>query len=377
MVAGIAMLVTIGCGSGGGSSPNPVTPVTPGTAINSILPAAAGPNAQITITGYGFGERDSSRFVTYNGGNVEIVSWRPTEIVVRMPATTVANGTFAVVIGGTVISNPTTITQPEPRIYSVSPTSAGPGDEVTITGEYLGERAGASWQSFTVTFGGQTAVVTTWTDRTIVCTVPTLTTTTTQQVSVVVNNGRTSNAYPYSVATPVVTGVTPNQDNVGAQVTVTGQRFGTIPGQVTIGGAVANVVSWSDTSILVRVPAPTDLSPGSKAVVVTVNGRPSSPLYAFSVAAPMVTAQSPYPARKDAELTLTGAHFGTSATEGPGTLQLQGDSSNLLSPRITFWSDTQIRFICPIGGYIFPSEQSRDVTITVGGISSTWSILIE
>lgn len=72
-----------------------------------------------------------------------------------------------------------------------------------------------------------------------------------------------------------VTAITPNIGAVGDSVTITGTGFGASQGGSTVsfgGVAVASYTSWSDTSIVVVVPAAT----ASARIVVTVSGNPQS-----------------------------------------------------------------------------------------------------
>ena len=70
---------------------------------------------------------------------------------------------------------------------------------------------------------------------------------------------------------PVVSSVSPSSGPPGTQVTISGSNFGSSQGSstVTIGGQPAQVVSWSDTKIVVTVPEGTN---GGPVVVTTAQG---------------------------------------------------------------------------------------------------------
>src|SRR6187455_3406435 len=79
-----------------------------------------------------------------------------------------------------------------------------------------------------------------------------------------------------------ITGMTPTKGIVTVAVTVTGTGFGTQPGTVKVGGVAASVVTWSDTSIAIKIP---DVMPGDADVVVTTAGGMSAPM-TFTVTLP-------------------------------------------------------------------------------------------
>jgi hypothetical protein len=70
---------------------------------------------------------------------------------------------------------------------------------------------------------------------------------------------------------PVVGSVAPSSGSPGTRVTVTGSNFGSSKGSstITVGGVVADVVSWSDTKIVIVIPGGTQ---GGPVVVTTARG---------------------------------------------------------------------------------------------------------
>ena len=72
---------------------------------------------------------------------------------------------------------------------------------------------------------------------------------------------------------PSITSLSPTSGAVGASVTITGSNFGSTPGTVTFNGTAASTPSsWSDSSIVARVPSGATTGP----VVVTVGGTASN-----------------------------------------------------------------------------------------------------
>jgi hypothetical protein len=83
----------------------------------------------------------------------------------------------------------------------------------------------------------------------------------------------TAGADPTPLA-PTITSISPTKGRVGTTVVIKGTGFGGSQGSstVTFVGITAAVISWSDTSISVTVPAKAT----GGAVVVTVNGVQSN-----------------------------------------------------------------------------------------------------
>src|SRR6266496_4347645 len=73
-------------------------------------------------------------------------------------------------------------------------------------------------------------------------------------------NGVSSNTVSYSIVPSTITSISPNPVAVGAQLTINGSGFGTSQGSygfVSMQNVHGTVVSWSDTQIVVTVPANT------------------------------------------------------------------------------------------------------------------------
>ena len=121
------------------------------------------------------------------------------------------------------------------------------------------------------------------------------------------------------------------------QATLTGSGFGASPGFVGLQNQNSvPIVSWSDTQIVVTVPAGT--IPGHANVYQ--NGVYSNPV-SFTMVPPTLTAISPTSLSPGMQATLTGSGFGAS----PGFVGLQNQNS----VPIVSWSDTQIVVTVPAG----------------------------
>jgi rhamnogalacturonyl hydrolase YesR len=200
-----------------------------------------------------------------------------------------------------------------PTVTSVSPnsgTTAG-GTAVTITGTNFATGA-------TVTFGGTAAIsVVVGSSTSITATTP-VGTPGAVTVTVTLNgqSGSLTSGFTY-VATPTVTGVSPNSGTTagGTAVTITGTNFVT-GAAVTFGGTAAtSVVVVSSTSITAKTPAG---SAGAVTVTVTNTGAPSGSLTSgFTyIVIPTVTGVSPNSGSTagGTAVTITGTNFATGAT---------------------------------------------------------------
>ena len=352
-------------GCGGGGSSNPASAVV-APQIVSVTPNSGGPGTIVQIQGRSFGNVQAGSLLSYSGVNVVPNSWSDTMIVATIPSNATSDGSFVITVNGNV-SNPSTVfTISSPAISFISPSTGNPGSQVIITGSNFGTQTAES----SVKFNGQTATIISWVTTQITCTVPNnLTTPGAVSVVVYTNISRPSNTFSFTISVPTITAITPTTDNVGATVTINGSGFGATQttSTVTVNGNQATIVFWSDTFIQVRIP--TGVTAGSNNVIVTVNGRASTPS-TVTVAAPVITTQSAT-ADNGNPLTLNGQHFGSNQAEGNATVQVQGHG--LVSP--TTWSDTAISFNWPITNVI--GTQQVPVTVTVGGLSTTVNVTAE
>lgn len=359
----IASTFALGCGSSGSS--NPVSPVvTP--SIVSLSPQSGGPGTIVTIQGSLFGAIQGNSIVSYSGVTVTPNSWSDTMITVTVPQNAQSNGTFQVTVGG--LSSPPSIqfTVSNPVISYISPQTGNPGTQVTISGQYFGNQQGTSY----VAFNGQQAQVISWNTNSITCLIPSSTGSSgSVAVVVMVDGSRPSNSMSFNLTFPTITGVNPVGDNIGALITISGQGFGQsqslVNGSVTIGGQSAQILSWNENSIQVRVPVVT--SAGVQSLIVTTNGRQVT--NSFSVLGPTVTSFSPNPVGKSALLTISGSNFGQSTDNISRSVYVQ-DSGYIASVN---YSDNSLSFIWPVDNTIF-GTQTKTVTINIGGLSTTVQI---
>lgn len=232
------------------------------------------------------------------------------------------------------------VVQPRPRLDSLSPAAAAPGSTVTFSGADFGTLQGTGW----VSFAGQAGIVVSWTDTQVVAQVPAGAQ---PGYAGVVQGGLASNGKWFTpAAEPVLTTISPASAEVGEQVVFAGTGFGAAQGagSVTFAGTSAEVVSWTDTQVVARVPA--GAQAGYAGVVqggVSSNGKWFTPIIR-----PVVTGLSSWWAAPGTAVTVSGAGFG--AAQGTSWVTFGGVPAPVLS-----WSDTAVTVTAPAGtfeGYV-------------------------
>jgi RHS repeat-associated protein len=332
-----------------GSNTNQVFTM-PNPVITSLSPSNGAVGSSVTINGSGFGSSQGTSIVKLNGAAATVTTWSGTQIVATVPNAT--SGSMIVTEGG-VASNGVTFTVPAPQITSISPSSAGAGDSVTISGSGFGPTTGTnSLVSFS---SGITAATTSWNSNQIVAVVPQGSVT--GPVKVYVNSIQ-SNGSQFTIPNNIVTAVSPSAGKFGAQATVTGSGFGTTQGSsfVSFGGTAAtSVVSWSDTQVVALVPT----GAASGGVSVTVNSAQSNSTVLFTVYNPVISGIVPPAAAVSATVTLNGSGFIASGADT--TVLFNGVQGYLLS-----WSSTALTVNVPQGVAV----GSAPVTVTLGTATS-------
>lgn len=362
------VLPLIGCG-GGGSGSSVSTPVGP--VITGIQPPSGGPGTLVTLTGTGFGSIQGASTLSYNGVTVQPSTWADNLITITIPSTATGDGgTFIVMVGGHVSAPSTQFTVSAPLVYSINPSQGHPGTQVTLSGNYFGAQQGSSY----VAFNGQQAQIISWHTTQIVCIVPTGTSISgAVSVTVNINGTAATGTQQFNLALPSISSIIPTIGNIGAEITIVGQGFGASQsgqGQVTIGGAYVSILSWSDTTLRVKIPS--GLSAGVQNVVVLVNGL-TSPSGTVTVAAPVLNYCNPLQPSYETTFTLYGQYFGQTKTEGNSQVQITGETSSVNSVSSIVWSDTSLSFKWPITNKLLGTQEVT-IRVTVGGLSSEYRL---
>jgi len=317
--------------------------------ITGLSPSSGGIGTLVTVTGTNFGATQGTSTVTFNGVVATPTSWSGTSILVPAPnnATT---GPVVLTVGG-VASNALTFTVLPPSITSLNPASGVVGTSVMISGTNFGPTQGSSSVEFSAPIGFVFATPTTWSSTSIVVPVPSGTAT--GNVMVVVS-GQNSNSILFTLV-PSITALSPTSGAVGTLVTISGKNFGPVQtGTVAFNGTIATPSSWSDTSIVVPVPA--GATTGN--VIVTFNTIASNGVnFTVTPPPPIINSVGPDPAPVGTPITIGGANFG--ATQGTSTITFNG-----IAGAPTSWSATSIVVPVPSGA------TTGNIIVTVGGSPS-------
>jgi len=341
------VVVTVGGLASNGVSFTVVVPPS----VTSLTPNSGTVGTSITITGANFGATQGNSTVTFNGIATTPTSWGATSIAAPVPngATT---GNVIVTVNAVASNGVTfTVTSPGPSLTSLGLTQGPVGATVTIVGTNFGATQGTS----PVTFNGAAGTPSAWSDTSIDVPVPVGATTGNVIVTV---GGVASNGLPFTVTPPPnISSISPTSGPIGAVVTINGTNFGPTVGTrvsgVTFNGVAARTNSWSDTQILVPVPA--GATTGN--VIVSISGVPSNGVLFTVTAAPAITSVSPTGGPVGTSVTISGSNFGSS--QGTSTLTFNGTTATPTS-----WSSTSIVATVPTGG------TTGNVVVSVGGVAS-------
>jgi RHS repeat-associated protein len=317
--------------------------------ITSISPANIQTGGALTINGSGFGTAQGlSNSINFSGvpasPRLVATSWTATKIVVTVPASAIS-GPVSVTVAGK-ISNTVSLAV-TPVVSGVTPTSALPGTQVTVTGTGFGNTQAIG--SSAIAFNGVAAVPSTWTSTSIVVPVPSNATSGIVTVTVA---GQSSSGASVFTPTPNITSISPAQAATGTQVTINGNSFGTSQGSssVVFNGVAAQVTSWTNSALQAVVPNAT-----SGQVTITVNGVQSNGS-AFAVS-PAIISITPNPGMAGSSVTISGTTFGP--TQGSSTVTFNG-----LAAAVSGWSNGSIVAVVP------PNVTPGPVVVTVNGMAS-------
>lgn len=214
--------------------------------IAAVSTERATPGDLVTLSGTGFGSApDGPDALTLGTTPVTPDSWSDTQITFTVPEG-VSSAYLGVNRRG--LTSNGAMLYIGPRISSLSSWWGVPGTLLTIDGAGFGDTVGV------VEFSGSQAAVESWSRTRIVVTIPDAAE---GNVVVTVNGTSSEGAWFLPMFEPQITGVDLPEGSPGAVVTIDGQHFGDTQGSsvVTLAGSSMTVVSWSDTQVVVSVPA--------------------------------------------------------------------------------------------------------------------------
>ena len=332
--------------------------------ITSFNPTNAVTTKIVTITGFNFTGVTAVSF-----GGTAAVSFsviNSTTITTAVPAVSISGHISVTTADGTATS--TGYFYMPPTIASFTPTSAGAGTLVTITGtNFTGATA--------VSFGGTAAATFSVTNATTIsATVASGTISGT--ISVTTPGGTASSTGVFTISAPIITSFTPTYGGVGTVVTITGAKFIGATA-VAFGGTPAAAFSVTKATTI----SATVSNTGSTGVVsVTTPGGTASSTGVFTISAPIITSFTPTYGGAGTVVTITGANFiGASAVNFNGTPATSFSVTNATTIKATVASGTTTGTISvtTLGGmatstqtyYYLPSIAS--VTPTSGPVGTT------
>ncbi len=237
--------------------PSGPAPVITGVSTNIGTPGLT----QVIVDGENFGESPKGRDYLQLGNMsaTKILKWTPTQIVAVVPLGSMPG---VVEVGHNRLqSNDVPFQTVVPEITDVTPRSGVVGQRVIITGKNFGAAQGTSTLRFNIAMASPI----TWSDASIVTTVPV--DATTGSVVIFVNEAPANGGN--FIAKPTIASISPEQGQSGSLVKISGSSFGPVQGTsiVTFNGISAPVISWDAGFVMVRVPAGATSGP----VIVRVN----------------------------------------------------------------------------------------------------------
>lgn len=275
--------------------------------IVGVTPISGSIGSAIHLSGTGFGATRGTGGVTVSGVAASISSWSSSAVDFVIPAGAVTGNVVLTTSAGLESNSDNIFTvMPPPSITSLSPISGAANATVTISGLNFGSLRGTG----SVTFGGRSATVNSWTDTSISAKVPS----SASSGSVVVKavGGVASNGITFTVP-PIITDLSPNSGAVGSYIFISGSSLGSSIGSVSFNGVNAPfVASWNSTGILAPVP----VSATSGSLIVTSAGGTASNALPFTVVAPPHVTVSSTPAPNAAGWNATNVTVTFSCTAG-------------------------------------------------------------
>lgn len=334
----------VGVWAGGRSSNGKYFVPSDQPTVTSISPREGAPGTVVTVRGSNFGLAQSDGWVSFAGASGDVVSWSDTEIRVVVPRNAMS-GYAGVVANG--LSSNGTLYAPYglPVLEEVSSARLVRGDAVTLLGRSFGSEPG------TIVLGRARITPQVWEDDRITFTVPAGVSS--NYLGVLKDDDSTSNGVWVNVV-PRMVAISRWWASPGDEIVMTGVGFEASPDvsgyTAYVGGRPAQVLSWSDSSIKVRVPA--DAPSGY--VGVGCPAATSNGVHLVVVTPADVRAVTPDTAAPGADVEVTGSGFGPSRDDLKVTLG--GAECEIVS-----WSATKIVFTVPPGassGYVGVSKNN-------------------
>jgi hypothetical protein len=288
---------------------------TPSPVIERIEPTSGPVGTVVQIVGRFF---RAEQTVLLGETELPVTTRLPNRWTVTIPAGATRGHVRVRIPDGTTIDGPefrVTAAPAAPTISGITPPHAPPGAEVRIAGDGFSPRITEN----IVTLGGLPVVVRTAAPTELVVIVPTGATTGSFVVRVAASGEVTSPAFTVDVGVQV-TSFTPTVVSPGGRVTITGTGYAPRAAQdrVFINGTAARIVSATETSIVIDVPAAA--TTGTILVDVRGGGRAYSAAALTVQPAPTITSVDPVSGVVGATIHIVGTGFGTDIRQVAATI---------------------------------------------------------
>lgn len=336
------------CGDGKSDSSKSSQPNSSRPAVTDVQPNRATGGDRVDLNGHDFGNVETAKGkITVGATTLEILTWTPNKVTVRVP-NTLAAGKNEIVLQAFGEESPVDIVI-VPTISGISTKSFGGVNQLTIAGSNFGSSSAGDL----VTIGGVLALVQSWTNDSIIAHAPPDLSPGSAPV-IVISRGEKSAPVATTIS-PSLSLVTPSEASVGDLVAITGANFGSAQGSVTVGGINAEPFSWFVAAVLFTVPP--GMNPGVHSVVLTAGGIASTPGTLGII--PVLDTLSLDTGSGGTNLTITGSNFGS--VQGSTVVSIGGAVASVLS-----WATGSITVTVPDSS--LPGDQS--LTVSADGYSS-------
>jgi hypothetical protein len=279
--------------------------------ITSIKPLTGGAGTKVTIKGAGFDALTAGNLVEFNGIRAEVLEATTGQLRVVAPQG-VITGPLSVTINGQKTTGPAFTIVPHPQIQTVTPLSGPAGQEMTISGLNFSIEKDEN----IVKINGTVIPVKTATGNRLTLVLPGGTGNGRIELSV---NDQSVQGPEFRDQQLGIIALQPLNGLAGTQVTITGTGFSTVAAenQVTFNGVTANVVSATETSIVVTAPA-------------TLTSGPVKVRRAAS------EAQSPVPFMRAGMITLAGGPSSSILTQSMNGIAVDSKGNVFVIDRNTY-----------------------------------------
>jgi hypothetical protein len=221
-----------------------------GPVINSFSPVSGPSNADITIKGKYFSSGNTTiKFGTTSG---VITSMNDSTLIVKVPAGIHGPVKIIITVKLQSVTSSSDFIATNPKINSISPLSGTFNDEVTIEGEDFIPLSGNT----TVTFGGIPATIKSINDTKAIVLVPLTLDSIPKTVVLTAGSISTSSPVVYTLASPVIISITPEESVPGLDVKITGVNFNPVTenNQVYLDGYPMVIKNGNANEIIATLP---------------------------------------------------------------------------------------------------------------------------